>query len=440
MSMLNYIKKSFPRIKNKLFLLGYKQLDVSKIEITFEKRKSEISFFPLSSNTIKVFDYCGKKFFRECRQHASFDAYVKKAFNEFYYVAERGITQENFYQKIPIQTHYSINEINLFRSYIDKCMKKPDFFVGLKQLNFLLKECQFNIWENNKIIPQKTMDTLGFSDLPENMTEIFVYFISFIKAPITNHCFHSFLKNTQYETFFANKTLATFQLAKLLGLERLITPAKFVKVTDENDFSLGVMCDKAPGIRAYDSQYEMTPSLHRELTNLQVLDALCLQPDHWVNNYNIVPDINGFAVSVCAFDNDNMWTFMPFHRPSFFSKCDGAPILNKKGLVNLPHLEKETAMRILEIHPKEINKEMKSYLNFFQLKALCHRFQILQNAIKKTCNLYPDFLVESNKWSANLIKTEIQGMYGKTYSWQYLNKEQTKNAERQIKKDFKLVW
>ena len=306
----------------------------------------------------------------------------------------------------------------------------------------ILKKSRFSIWRGDKVIPPKVMNALGFLDLPEDKFEIFAYFITFIRSAIVNYYFHNFLEMEQYETYLANKSLATFHLAKLIGLERLVVPTKFVKLIDGNEVFYGVMCGKAPGIRAFGSSFEMTSSLHRELSNLKVLDALCFQPNHWVNNYNVVLDTDGRAVSVCAFDNDSNWCFMPFYRPTFYSKCGGEPLIDKDGLFRMAHLEKETAIRILEIHLEELDNVMSRYLNFLQLNALHHRLRFLQKAIRKTCRVRSDFLVNAEKWSANFLDSELQGSYGRTYAWQYQYKDQKRKGDGSgcVCKDFKYVW
>ena len=444
MSMLESVKESISKYKDRFFIIGYKKKDVeNEIELTIEKNKSEISYFPLSANTIKIFDYCGEKvFFRECRKHESIDVYLKKSFDEFYLAAEQGMTRENFLQDIPVQTFYSHDAVESFRRYVEKCSGKKDFFERIKNIKFYLKKCQFNIWAKSKIIPPEIMYALGFSELPEGMVDIFAYFITFIKSAVVNYYFHDFCKNGQYESYFANKSLATYHLAKLMRLERLVVPTKFVKLIDGNEASYGVLCVKAPGIRAFDCSFEMTPSLHRELSNLKVLDALCMQPDHWVNNYNVVLDDNGRAVSVCAFDNDNNWCFMPFGHPTFYSKCGGDPLFDRNGLFRLPHLDKETANRILQVHSEDLNNVMSHYLNIFQLKALHCRLRFLQKAIRKTCRVRSDFLVDAENWSANFIDSELQGAYGRTYAWQYQYKDQIRKECELGRncKDFKYVW
>lgn len=442
--MIRMLKKILSKYKNKFFLLGYKKLDVEKeIEMTIKKSKSEISFFSLSSNTIKIFDHCGEiVFFRECRKHEPLKVYLQKKIEDFYYVAEQGSEKVNFLQNIPIEIKYSHDEVNLFREYIERCSVDNAFFEKLRRLNFFLKECNFNIWNGNKIVPPKVLDSLGFLELPKEMAEIFAYFITFVKSAIENYNFHSFVKYGQYETFAASRSLATYQLAKFLGLERLITPAKFVKLVVDGNSFFGVLCSKAPGVRAFDSDYGITPSFHRELTNLKVLDALCLQPDHWVNNYNVTVDENGNAVSVCAFDNDNNWTFMPFHRPSFYSQCSGAPLVEKNGLINLSHLDKDVAERILNVNYEDLQNTMSRYLNYFQLKALLYRFKLLQSSIKKSIKVRPNFLIDAKCWSLDCAKQELDGIFGKTSIWQYLNKKQTEDENRMGKcgSVIKLIW
>ena len=102
----------------------------------------------------------------------------------------------------------------------------------------------------------------------------------------------------------------------------------------------------------------------------------------------------------------------------------------ENGLINLPHLDKDVAERILNVNYEDLQTTMSRYLNYFQLKALLCRFRLLQLAIKKSINASSNFLVDAKSWSLDCAKQELDGLFGKTSIWQYLNKKQTDEENR----------
>lgn len=111
-------------------------------------------------------------------------------------------------------------------------------------------------------------------------------------------------------------------------------------------------------------------------------------------------------------------------------------------MINLSHLDKDVAERILNVNYEDLQNTMSRYLNYFQLKALLYRFKLLQSSIKKSIKVRPNFLIDAKCWSLDCAKQELDGIFGKTSIWQYLNKKQTEDENRMGKcgSVIKLIW
>ena len=414
-------------LKRLIYLLAYKKVDVMKlVEEVVEKKQSEISYFSLSSNSIKILDYNGKKcFFRECRKHERFKEYLQKVFNEFYKAAVCSSSLVNFEQRIPIKTQFPLEDVSNFREYVEVCSRKPVFWEKVKHVKFYLKKINFNIWTGNISVPTEILEQIGFSQCPESMRDILVYFLCFISTTVENYFFFDFIALGDYETFAACRSVATYKLAQKLGVGRLVSPAKIVRLVVDGEDYYGVLCPQAGGKRAFDCDCEITPSLHRELINLNILDAICLQPDHWVNNYNVIMDPKGFALSVCAFDNDCNWTFFPWWSPSFKSICDGASIIDENGRINLSYVDACFAENLLNMDVCALIQDLKPFLNRLQLWALKKRLKKIQSLIRDECRRNGSFFVSEDDWNLFMAEDELLGNRGRTYLMQYVKKKET---------------
>lgn len=414
----------FNQLKRKIFFLGYKRMEIPTqgMEI-LEIPKEHVSSFALSFNTIKVVSFDGQEyFFRECRQHSEFVQFIKKLLEEFYELAEKGTSTVNFAQEIPIRTVFSKAEIEKFRTYMNLCMERKDFFKKIRKMDYYLKKENFSIWNGNLHLSKKSLQSIGLSFFKEK-NELLTYFFAFLNSALISYQFHSFVKLNSYETYFASRQMASFEFAKLIGLRRLIPNAELVGIDVGGGMMYGVLNARAEGVRGLDSKSDVTPLLQRDFSNLRLLDVLCYQNDHFANNYNIVVDENGKAVSVCAFDNDSNKTFAPLPRLNFAANRCCAPFLTRSGLINLPHLDKKTALKLFNLNKRMIDERMGNYLNRIQLWFLFFRVKKICSSIKKTIETKPDFLIDSSEWSEETIKEELFGGFGNTYLVQYLNKE-----------------
>lgn len=427
--MKDKAKEMFEVVKCKCFRIAFHRVRNNVNEKIIRLKSDDVGCFPLSSNTIFILKKDGETcFFRECRKHKPFDIYIKECIDDFYGIANKGIAIENFVQQIPIRTKFTLEECSRFKEYVKECMHKPSFFERIKRIEYYKKKAQLAIFKNQLNVPDDCLQGMGLSSVPSDLNDMLVIFIKYVSNAVMSFQFHSFLNDGEYETYSGARNVATTELARICGLERLVAKAQFTILYIDGEKHCGVLSESAPGHRALDSVCSASPQIQRELTNLKLLDVLCFQPDHWVNNYNVVPAQDGKATSVCAFDNDCNWTFFPYPRVTFSSQCDGAPIIDNKGIVLLPHLDKEVVERLKKINLSELSDQLSPFLNRLQLWALRQRIKMLLHSIEKTEKVRPNFLLTKEKWSTQTMEEELCGKYGNTYLCQYVNKEEQKIA------------
>lgn len=412
-------------VKKRLFLLGYKDVnlqDVIKCEISVSS--SEIRCFPLSSNSIYVVNTQSKiLFFRECSIHRSFKEYIDDKITEFYGIVTNGLAVENFKETIPFKTKYEKHEIDAFQTVIDSCVARKGFYKRIKNINYYKQINRFAVFSNRYQMPPNSLFGMGLEPVPDELIGLMAIFIKFISNAVSSFTFHDFLKPGKLETFSGARNVATYELAKLLGVEDTVTSACFVKlIIDNNRTKYGVLSDKALGERALDCDVIITPEMQRAFGRLRLLDSLCMQPDHWVNNYNIVINDQGRGINICAFDNDNNYTFIPYPKPEFYSQCNGAPIV-KNDRLNYPFIDKDIVERLYDLNYNTLFSSMKPYLNRLQLWGLWARVKRLKKIISKSTENGSLKLLAADEWSEETILEELSGKYGNTPMFQYYNKE-----------------
>ena len=420
---MDYFKIKYNRIKHNIYLLSYKQIDVNKMNIdSLVISSSQVSYFPLSMNTIKILNTSnGIYYFRECRRHLPFREFIDNQIDSFADLALKEISLDNFLQEIPFRTHFSEDEVNCFLLSLNKCKLSASFYDKIKKMDFYLKKEFFSPWKKKIKISREAMAKIGLDCIPDSCVDILSYFFLYINSSIVSYLFHDFIPIGQYETFSASRSIATYILAKKIGLERLVTPCKMIKLIIDGKTEYGVLCERAPGVRALDSNFEITPSLQRELNNLHLLDVICYQTDHFANNYNI---INGEAneTSVCAFDNDMDKTFFPALNVCFEAAYGGSAYV-RDGEINRAHVDVKTYEKMKQLDFADLEVVLSPYLNKLQIFCLKIRIKKLLKAIKNSVQLNSSFLIDEYQWTESSVAEELKGKYGMTYLVQYKNKE-----------------
>ena len=255
--------------------------------------------------------------------------------------------------------------------------------------------------------------SIGLQGLYNSFSEIAPLFLSYCKGFATTYRLN---KGNTYESFSAQKSISSYLVAKAFNKEGLISKAIPMElIIDDGSIIYGVLSFQAPGIRAMDSMELPTPYMQRDLASLSVLDYLCCQPDHKPNNYNVVLGSNMFENSICAFDNDNQFTFFPVFNPRHYKKYWFSKFITKKGTIDLPFLDESFARTILNTDIEKVSQNLSPWLNRLQLIAFGYRFKLLKQALKRTIETNESFLLKNDEWDEITMRIELNGEFGNTY-------------------------
>lgn len=227
----------------------------------------------------------------------------------------------------------------------------------------------------------------------------------------------------------ANRMLCQEKIYRLFNVDRLVCHTEPVTIVGKSAHK-GIMVHNAQGVNPIKlgesyKQQATTPSLHRELTILNVMDALCYERDHRPGNYNVILDDNDKMVSIQAFDNDSILTFLPIGSVSK-SFVGSKPLVDKKNKFTRAHLDKEFAIRFISINEEQLISVSDSYLNRAQQKALVIRFHNLKNAIELRMAADGNFLVSKENWTQSIVDDDIKvgaSYYTTLLDWQEQEKD-----------------
>lgn len=236
------------------------------------------------------------------------------------------------------------------------------------------------------------------------------------------------------QLFHFNRAKCQEELYNLFGVSELICHTELVTVKG-NTKNIGSIMEDAGGVNPLSLSNDdiasiVTPLLHMNLTTLSVMDVLCYERDHRPGNYNLILNNRGRAISIRAFDNDSIMTFLPtgsVNKP--FVRC--SPIIDKNGTINRAALNCEFANRFINVTVDEIKAVSSPYLNHIQQRALVKRFLKLKAAMIKSTQCSKEFLTHKNDW--NLLVVEKDRAYGMNYFDLLLNWNECEKDEVTLK-------
>lgn len=415
-NLINSLKYFAYQLKIGLYHISNKKIDYPSIcRNKMHVKRTELSYFTLSANTITIVNTGGTVyFFREVLPHNRKDDYFRVQIGRFLQICIQGIANENFNQEIPIQTKFSQSYVNNFSRWLRERFVKPKDFLCLSKSDYVLRRERFSIWKKDaQMVKNPSLMEIGLSGLYDNFPEIAPLFLSYMSG--SAYCYRVNHKNI-WETFYAQKSIASYMVAKQLGVQSLITEAIPTELITEDGSIYGILSPRADGKRAQDSHEQPTPFNQRDLASLWILDLICYQLDHAPNNYNVISsDSNKNKNTICAFDNDNMRTFFPVFNVTNYIANKCSKLVNDDNHISIPHLDKKLGEAILNTSAKDISSSLKPYLNWLQRKALCSRYNSLQNVLKETIAEKPDFLLDNSSWNHQTMLAERSGKYGRTY-------------------------
>ena len=220
------------------------------------------------------------------------------------------------------------------------------------------------------------------------------------------------LKKGLYQSFYASKSLATKKIADLLGIGYLIPEIELVKlVFPDGNEKIGTLMSAVNGIAPkkmlYAEKQKITPKFQRDCNSLNVLDAICHERDHRPGNYFVRLNSNGEVDSLEAFDNDAPMTFSLTGNINLVTYWGSSPLLLSDGALNLVHVDKKLAQKILKLKDEEIVNSLKLILSKIQVWFVCKRIHKMQKAIKHTMQKSADFFISDTEWNEKTIKEEL---------------------------------
>ncbi len=391
-------------LKKFMYIITKKRIDESKLDVLDINANSyDLRYFNLSSNSIFSLDYNDDTYyFRECPKICKLSEYLSVVIDNFFFsLNKKNISKEHFSQKLPIRITFDDNEIVEFRNYLAQKSTCKEYFKLLTSADKISETIGFSIWENTDF-SDGFFKSFGFSDIPDYLKDIAVYFLWVLRGAMYNFRTMKYIRGKKYSFFSASKAIASKILADELMVGSLITETLWCRITlEDNRILFGVMTKAAKGSRMSDTEPELSGKLQRELNILNLLDIISFQKDHGPNNYNVTED-----GEVCAFDNDNPTTFMPVATISAsLSGC--SPYVNNSGKIMRPYVDKTFLELINNIDTKALTSKLKPYLNVIQISALKKRILKLCKAINNSVSCGELKLLDIDEWTTKTAEEEL---------------------------------
>lgn len=395
------------RIKNMMipFVCNLLLTPRNSFDDQFNQRKikcarSDVSIMTNTSNNIMKIRI-GKElfFFRECKLHLEIHQYVSEEI-------------QNYYTKLH-------SELIEDRMYIESVLAKDRNFKKFVNMG-ITNDCTsgaYNFCMGNG------GGHIGLYGMSSEMEERVKEFVQYIWGDLFVYKLNNGLKKGEYQTYNAIRSIATYRLAKLFGVQELIPETEYAWIYIDDQLPIfGTIMKEAPGVCMEKMDTEMrksvcTPELQRALNNLNCLDVICLEKDHRPGNYNVILD-KGKAKGIVAFDNDSPNSF-GIGKISFETYGGCSPWI-VSGNLNRPYMDRELANRILDVSERELYDTVGFLLNKYQYMSLKHRL----NRVKKILSgLRNERFLDKDQWNETTIAQELCGKYGTTYLMKFLQKQ-----------------
>ena len=329
-------------------------------------------------------------YFRECKKHVKFEEYLRNLINEY------------------VDSLEDNNPLKLEFLKVRNTLMKPDvmrklFRMGIvndrsSKISYFFKSNDISIWGIQEL------ENIELNELKD----LFQY----LWGEIYSYRLNAGLKKGLYQSFNASKSLATKRIADLLGIGYLIPEIELVKlVFPDGNEKLGTLMSAVNGIAPkkmlYAEKQKITPKFQRDCNSLNVLDAICHERDHRPGNYFVRLNSNGEVDSLEAFDNDAPMTFSLTGNINLVTYWGSSPLLLSDGALNLVHVDKKLAQKILKLKDEEIVNSLKLILSKIQVWFVCKRIHKMQKAIKHTMQKSADFFISDTEWNEKTIKEEL---------------------------------
>ena len=211
-------------------------------------------------------------------------------------------------------------------------------------------------------------------------------------------CWNWLLGVDKGKDFFDSKirNVATKRLAELLGIEKIVANCQMVTVKKigEQDAD-GLLLEDTKGIDFWpfreSGNKNITTSFVKNLYNLEILDGICSQLDRCPWNYSIIRSSNGEPVNVVGYDNDlSFGTINDLKNFRYW----GCYLVGYNGQINLPHMDRELAEKILAITEEQVESAIFDVLDPIYVESTKIRFRQVKKAIEETVLHRKNFLLD----------------------------------------------
>ncbi len=391
-----------------MVILSFVYLGVAKIyalepAYCVNVKNSNISWVSGLNNNIRVLEFNGNtKYFKECKKKLNEKAEVERIINDYFDEYLSG----KFLQDKPLlmKTVFENDNLNRF------------IYAGF-------------LWNRNSNLSKYMRDeidsnSLGINDCVAKKLNIDLKdFLLYASRELVQRCVSYDIHEGDLQTNLAIRQVSTYRLAKLLGIDNLVVKSDFVKLLTNHGEKLGVLTDKASGIATdeiKETDFIIDPTFQRDLVNLQILDTITNEQDH--NPGNCFFKVKeGKLTGVEAFDNEGGFGLNTNLQNGL---CWGviSPLLTEENKINLPHVSKFLAQKILATENDDIKEILKDLLSDSQIDSCIKRFNILKSALNNTISENKKFLLTDEEWSRDTMSEEISEKYGNTYLTHFLRK------------------
>lgn len=221
----------------------------------------------------------------------------------------------------------------------------------------------------------------------------------------------------------AVRQISTYRLAKLFDIDFLVVKSEFVKLITDYGEKIGFLTDEAAGIngeKINETDLTIDHKFQNHLTSLQILDTITNEQDHSPFNCSFQVE-NNRLIGITAFDNEECFGLNTNLQKGL---CWNVvlPLLTENNRINLPHVNKALAEKLLTIESNDIVKILEDLLSDTQIDSCIKRFEVLKSALANTISQDNNYLLDDTNWPRDTILQEIFGNYGNTYLMHYLKK------------------
>lgn len=353
-----------------------------------------------SNNVLRLATKDGFVYFRECKRHVEIHQFVANEIEYYYTVMHPDLSEDRCHIEA------SLADRKRFAKFVNMGITND---VSSGAYHF----CMGYGGEH-----------IGLDVMPPAMEERVKDFVQCIWGELFAYRLNGGVRTGYYQTYNAVRSIATYRLAKLLGVEELIPQTEYAEVSvDGEDYLFGTIMKEAPGFSVEEMDEDdcrgfCSPELQRLLNNLNLLDVICHEKDHRPGNYHVTV-FDGKVNHVMAFDNDSPNSF-GMGGISFETYLGCSP-WTLKGQLNRPFVDAKLAERILETTDKDLTNALSDLLNQFQLAMLKNRFHKVKKILAKTPK---NRWLVCDAWSEDTMEKELSGAYGTTYMAKFIEKRE----------------